>query len=193
MSADDLETRARKARALLEAQPWPETPGPLVPVEVAIDAILAAFTEPAAAMPAQSLEGVDLLSAITDAMHAAGKMDKALARAIRDEIGSAILKKAMRRAEALGHDGPVRRAVKELSPSHSGETGEALERLREALGKCADKFDFYEQCHRLKCTADGDEKADRNREMADMCRDALKATPNDGGRDDASNEQREEG
>lgn len=66
------------------------------------------------------------------------------------------------------------------TPSHRGETGE-VERLREALGKCADKFDFYEQCHRLKCTADGDEKADRNHEMAEMCRAALKTSPGDGG------------
>lgn len=44
---------------------------------------------------------------------------------------------------------------------------------REALTKCRDKFLHYEQLHRLKCTAEGDEKADRNREMADMCNAVL--------------------
>jgi succinate dehydrogenase/fumarate reductase flavoprotein subunit len=56
----------------------------------------------------------------------------------------------------------------------------AIQRERDALRavvtKCADKFDHYEQLHRLKCTSEGDEKADRNRELADMCRAALTAT-----------------
>jgi hypothetical protein len=43
----------------------------------------------------------------------------------------------------------------------------------EALEKCRHKFLHYEELHRLKCTAEGDEKADRNREMADMCDTAL--------------------
>lgn len=38
-------------------------------------------------------------------------------------------------------------------------------KLEEALAKCREKFDHYEQLHRLKCTAEGDEKADRNRDM----------------------------
>lgn len=42
-----------------------------------------------------------------------------------------------------------------------------------ALEKCREKFDFYAQLHRLKSTAGGDEKADRNQEMADMCAQAL--------------------
>jgi hypothetical protein len=50
--------------------------------------------------------------------------------------------------------------------------------LRAIVTKCADKFDHYEQLHRLKCTSEGDEKADRNRELADMCRAALTATKN---------------
>ena len=45
--------------------------------------------------------------------------------------------------------------------------------LLEALDKCADKFEHYEQLHRLKSTSEGDEKADRNREMADLCRTAI--------------------
>lgn len=49
------------------------------------------------------------------------------------------------------------------------EATDNIEELVEALTKCRDKFCFYEQLHRLKCTAEGDEKADRNREMADMC------------------------
>lgn len=49
--------------------------------------------------------------------------------------------------------------------------------LREALTKCRDKFLHYEQLHRLKCTADGDEKADRNREMVDLCDAALARRP----------------
>lgn len=44
-----------------------------------------------------------------------------------------------------------------------------------ALVKCRDKFRHYEQLHRLKCTPEGDEKADRNREMADMIDAALAA------------------
>lgn len=47
------------------------------------------------------------------------------------------------------------------------------ERLREALERAEAKFRHYDDLHRLKCTAEGDEKADRNREMADMCRTAL--------------------
>jgi hypothetical protein len=42
-----------------------------------------------------------------------------------------------------------------------------------ALEKCRDKFLHYEQLHRLKCTSEGDEKADRNRDMADMIDAAL--------------------
>jgi succinylarginine dihydrolase len=48
-----------------------------------------------------------------------------------------------------------------------------LEEVVRALTKCRDKFLHYEDLHRLKCTAEGDEKADRNREMADMCDAAL--------------------
>jgi hypothetical protein len=47
------------------------------------------------------------------------------------------------------------------------------EAMEEALIKCRDKFRHYEDLHRLKCTPEGDEKADRNREMADMCEAAL--------------------
>jgi hypothetical protein len=46
-------------------------------------------------------------------------------------------------------------------------------KLVEALTKCRNKFLHYEQLHRLKCTSEGDEKADRNRDMADMCDEAL--------------------
>jgi hypothetical protein len=45
--------------------------------------------------------------------------------------------------------------------------------VRAALEKCRDKFRFYADLHRLKSTAEGDEKADRNAEMADMCDAAL--------------------
>lgn len=45
--------------------------------------------------------------------------------------------------------------------------------LYEALEKARDKFRHYEDLHRVKCTAEGDEKADRNREMADLCDAAL--------------------
>jgi hypothetical protein len=48
-----------------------------------------------------------------------------------------------------------------------------VERLRACVEKCRDTFDHYEALHRLKCTAEGDEKADRNRELADLCRAAL--------------------
>jgi len=48
-----------------------------------------------------------------------------------------------------------------------------VDKLEEALKKCRHKFLHYEDLHRLKCTAEGDEKADRNREMADMCDAAL--------------------
>jgi hypothetical protein len=48
-----------------------------------------------------------------------------------------------------------------------------LNMLREALKKARDKFLHYEELHRLKCTSEGDEKADRNREMADELTEAL--------------------
>lgn len=52
--------------------------------------------------------------------------------------------------------------------------GNVLE-LRKALEKCRHKFLHYADLHRMKCTAEGDEKADRNQEMADMCATALGA------------------
>ena len=55
-------------------------------------------------------------------------------------------------------------------------------KMREALTKCRDKFRFYADLHRLKCTADGDEKADRNAEMADMCDSTLSSLEGGGGR-----------
>jgi hypothetical protein len=42
-----------------------------------------------------------------------------------------------------------------------------------ALQKARDKFRHYEDLHRIKCTAEGDEKADRNRELADEMEAAL--------------------
>lgn len=49
----------------------------------------------------------------------------------------------------------------------------SVDRLVEAATKARDKFLHYELLHRLKCTSEGDEKADRNREMADMLTEAL--------------------
>jgi hypothetical protein len=74
----------------------------------------------------------------------------------------------------------ARKAVRAVTQAAATIAKGRIERLEAALAKCADKFDFYEQLHRLKCTAEGDEKADRNRELADMCRAALKASPNVG-------------
>lgn len=54
-----------------------------------------------------------------------------------------------------------------------------VEAMREALGKCRNKFREYEQLHRLKNTAEGTAKAKRNSEMADMCDAAL--TPKEPG------------
>lgn len=48
-----------------------------------------------------------------------------------------------------------------------------VEGAERALEEARDKFLHYEDLHRLKCTADGDEKADRNREMADKLTEAL--------------------
>ena len=50
---------------------------------------------------------------------------------------------------------------------------DTITELLEALEKCRDKFRHYEDLHRVKCTAEGDEKADRNREMADLCDGAI--------------------
>lgn len=48
-----------------------------------------------------------------------------------------------------------------------------LAEVERAATKARDTFLHYEQLHRLKCTSEGDEKADRNREMADMLSEAL--------------------
>jgi len=53
-------------------------------------------------------------------------------------------------------------------------TAEAeVARLREALHLCHERFVDYTVSHLAKKTADGHRKAERNREMADMCRAAL--------------------
>jgi len=58
-------------------------------------------------------------------------------------------------------------------PRGKGRKEAERDALREALAKCHDRFRHYEQMHRLKYSADGNEKADRNREMAEMCEAAL--------------------
>lgn len=49
----------------------------------------------------------------------------------------------------------------------------ATQELVAALEKCRYKFAHYTDLHRLKCTAEGDEKADRNQEMVDLIDAAL--------------------
>lgn len=51
--------------------------------------------------------------------------------------------------------------------------------LEAAIRECEVTFRFYEQQHLAKKTQDGDEKAYRNKQMADKCRQALKGPDHD--------------
>lgn len=67
------------------------------------------------------------------------------------------------------------------APSTCREAAATIEALVEALQGCANKFWEYVIIHEGKKTPDGDEKAARNREMAEMCEAALaKSRPVEG-------------
>jgi predicted HAD superfamily Cof-like phosphohydrolase len=48
-----------------------------------------------------------------------------------------------------------------------------LEKLRYAVDRSAEQFEYYEQQHKAKETPEADAKAEVNRQLADMCRKAL--------------------
>lgn len=66
------------------------------------------------------------------------------------------------------HD-PFYRVRKETYDALTSEN----KRLKEALAKCASRFREYETSHAAKGSVDGDAKARRNAEMAEMCEVAL--------------------
>jgi hypothetical protein len=108
--------------------------------------------------------------------HAEGEAREILAREV------ALNKRKHILSDTPSYAGPIspRAALRAVEAALSRPAGEQVE-LREALEKCRDKFREYEALHAAKISAEcspewneaAGEKAERNREMAEMCEAAL--------------------
>ena len=87
---------------------------------------------------------------------------------------------ALKRASASGEVAePVRTYI--YIPITAGQSDGSYEQALATLRECELTFRNYEQLHLAKGTQDGDEKAHRNKQMADKCAEAITSLPEKAG------------